>query len=247
MIDTTLDVIHHGLRSESHLGCAVLMGREKEGYADRTANIVAQGTLDRKKLQEALERVKTVEDPSTRLFALEDALRSLSSPFSAAEAIETYGSARVAWQRVKEQFADDRVDTARARFMVLAHELHRRCLTRRRCIVIPTYCTAYQSASRESHGSPMLYWGGRVIRHESPQPPIVLSRKFFRALERAGDVKMQLLSRVTEERVRDVALSMVESGKTVEHVALCLNLRPQTVSAWKAHKTMGTYGVKTKT
>jgi hypothetical protein len=93
--------------------------------------------------------------------------------------------------------------------------------------VTPLRVFAYQSKTETGRGVPMMYVLYRRVRIDTPVsiiPPSVL----------------WLDPRVADERVRVQAVDLAKEHG-VAYAAAVLNLRPSSVSAWKAHATRGTY------
>lgn len=135
-----------------------------------------------------------------------------------------------------------------ARVDYLLQGLNARCMPHG-TMIIPAEVITYQSRTSEKMGVPMAYAVLSVIsvsrrrRHVERMHRRMLRRDETREigykLSKIRKWQTLDLTGVWEERhLREYALSVSADSETVGRA---LNIDPRTVTAWKAHQTMGTY------
>jgi hypothetical protein len=118
-------------------------------------------------------------------------------------------------------------------------------------LLLPEWAGMYQSRTKSSNGVPMLAALLKVWKPASPKHPRILFDKYVREMQFNMDNKTLRGGRrasfinMGEKELRDAALRGCDSGESSTIVAGLLNVPVQRVAAWKAHRTMGTYELRT--
>jgi hypothetical protein len=231
LLEKVVEVMTWGLGNDSALGAAFLNGREK-------GQMIEVLKKEKERFNTALSRMADLPDESLlQTYAPEDA-PDWPEP-----------KKRAYLERIRkdliEHMSDSEAPLTRATYV--DYELIRRG-TPRRCAPVAVSFMSYVSATKDSKGVPMFIYLGKVVRGLPGTAP----HKFSRALakEKWGGGSPSVMSfELDDAGLRDMVLRGFE-GLDEEQVKarwdrmpfhLLLNVPKAKISAWRAHKTMGTY------
>lgn len=257
LIDDIFQVVQHGLKDEAMLGVTVLSGREKGELR------LAMGE-EKQKLQDPEDRfLKHFSDEDVVLMYQEmargktdEGLRRLYARTT--EILQSGDPARVKEEanRIRQQHIDgyEEAGSAIARLHFLTRELQRR-LNPFRVLIHPVTLFSYTSSTDKSKGVPMAVVLFKVARLNKKLPMDRFYRKLLDATVQWGftnlqdcnadmrDLRRQVLSYLRfldkEHSLGKYAESTILTATTKS--ALLWNLPEETITAWKAHQTRGTY------
>jgi len=251
MLQRVEQVIVHGLKDDAYIAVTMLSGREQGELRD---NILAK-----KAIPVEWRKFQTLSDKAL-LVGMIDGARGAQD-----DVVEYKARLKAALlDPVATKEEADRIRVAqtvlyeeRSAPLVRMHYVREQLLTRlvpRRVALHPTEVLHYNSNTAGANGVPMvvvIFKTRRFTRGTPVQKFKAYSNRF--AAESGSTLVINCnmndreLRRVVlhlEDSIqadRDAGICSAAKVTTAEQLALTFNLRPETIIAWKAHRTRGTY------
>jgi len=248
MISKVCQVALLGLKDDAYLAVTMLAGREQGELRDEVLFEKAR-TLERRRFfslsdkQLVTEMISGIRGRASEDRAYKERLQ---------EALLVEGDTKLAAENIRRTQTELYLE--HSTYLARMHYLHRALLDRllpHRVAVHPVEVLHYNSHTRESNGMPMCVSIFKTRRFLRSMP----ERKFKAYSNRFGTEEGQTRVRdcnLDERELRRAALSMLDTMdlrpahlgncSSTETLAQVLNLPKETIIAWKAHRTRGTYG-----
>ena len=104
----------------------------------------------------------------------------------------------------------------------------------------PVFCTTYQSKTKQSQGTP--FYTIAFIVYDNPRDDHLIQNKIYECTANHSQYFRSLMSG-EEQLALKIAAAELSKLYSAGQVAQMLDVKKGRIAAWKAHDTMGTYGV----
>lgn len=239
------EVCNHGMANDSVIGCAFLNGREKD------VKVIDWLSERRVQFDELLKNMHKMPDDKV-ILAYNNIFGKLDQ-YAGPITLRTL--ARMPLKLLQEN-ADDVRNHLESRATEVAFLLRTQYLSEVlmnigapfKCAPYARAHISYMSNTRYAKGVPMFIYLGKVWRGLPGTSEEKFKRKFLAHMAKEP-VPLMRQCDMTEGRLRALILRMSDSSTDPvegnphvnEYLHMLFNIPKHTISAWKAHRTMGTY------
>jgi hypothetical protein len=260
LLNDIIQVAQHGLRDDAILGVTILSGREKGDMAEAVEHEKERMTLKDEKYINALsnedvvrlynEMSKSRKHKDTHLQSFYDETSALLATMDA-EGMAAFANR----MRKRHHEGHETAASAIARMHFLSSHL-RETLGRFRVVVHPVSLISYVSMTDTSKGVPMAISLLRLQRLAKTMPLDKFHRKSTQLCIEWGfphvidatctlrDLRRDVLGyiRWVENQANKGKISLDTAKYVTSKAGALWNIDKETIIAWKAHETRGTYG-----